>query len=410
MKVRPKVKSFPLGFLWGASISAHQVEGGNYNSWTVWEQANAERLAAEAPKHFAKTVPDWAAVKAAATDPQNYISGHAADHYIGLTSFRFSLEWSRIEPLPGQFDQEAILHYRDVIRTCKRLGMEPFVTIWHWTLPVWVEELGGWTNRDTVDYFARFVRQVVEELGSEVTFWLTLNEPEVYADYSFNVGDWPPNRHNFFVTFRVLKRLSEGHKAAYQIIKDRFPSAQVGISKHNISLAVDRRLMNVVIKFGLDKLWNLYFLQLIRGYQDFIGLNYYFHSRTNFSLRTSARTKFSDLGWELHPKGLTQVLQSLRRYKLPIYITENGLADADDVYRAQYLHDILDVIWHAINKGIDIRGYSHWSLLDNFEWDKGFWPRFGLIEVNYKTLARHPRKSSRVYAEIIKHNGIPQNH
>ncbi len=411
-------KRFPKGFLWGASTSSHQVEGGNHNDWTEWEKRHAEQLAAKAEREFANVVPDWEYIKEAATDPKNYISGRGVDHYhryeedlklaqsLGLTSFRLSIEWSRIEPEKGQFNQAAIEHYRKVIRATREHGMEPFVTLWHWTLPAWVARIGGWHRAVTGHYFTGYVEKVVDSLGDDVTFWVTLNEPEVYTDFAHLEGDWPPMHRSLLDANRVLKRLSRAHKRSYKIIKARYPAAQVGIAKHNISIAIDRSGLNFFLKLLLDQFWNLYFLRLVLGYQDYIGINYYFHNRTRFSTRRSVDAKFSDMGWELYPEGLLQVLRGVARYNLPIYITENGLADGRDVHRGAYIQEVVAVVWQAMQEGIDIRGYSYWSLLDNFEWDKGFWPRFGLIEVDYRTGKRRVRDGAKAYAKIIKDGGI----
>ncbi len=414
---RTRDSSLPTGFLWGASVAAHQVEGGNRNDWSEWEQAHAEDLAARATRHFAHLLPRWDTVKTEATSPANYISGKAVDHYhlykedlamaksLGMTSFRFSLEWSRIEPSPGEFDEAALAHYRDVIRTCRQLGIEPFVTLWHWTNPTWLRDQGGWETVKACDYFVRYVSKVVEYMGSDVSFWLTLNEPEVYADFSFRIGEWPPQKHNTALARTVMRNLARGHRRAYRLIKLTNGAARIGVSKHNISLAVDRNMINRLLKFSLDYFWNYYFLRLIRGYQDYIGLNYYMHSRTPFSIKAGHRAHYSDLGWELYPQGLMQVLKGLSGYRLPIYITENGLADATDTYRADYIRQVVHVLERAVEQGIDVRGYSHWSLLDNFEWDKGFWPKFGLIAVDRTTMKRTIRPSAHAYAEIIRHNG-----
>lgn len=406
---------FPPDFMWGASTASHQVEGGNNNQWTQWEFANASRLAREATKNYAAISPVWEEVRAEATDPRNYISGRSSDHYhlyekdfdmaksLGMNAQRISLEWSRIEPAHRQFNEEAIHHYKSVIKAMRARGIEPFVTLWHWTLPHWVAEQGGWKVTKTAYSFKRYVEYVVAHLGNDVTYWVTLNEPEVYADVSYSTGAWPPMERSRAAKLTVLANLASGHKRAYRAIKAANPKARVGIAKHNFAFeAHGINPVNHVIKAMVNKWWNFYFLILIQRYQDYIGVNYYIHSRVNWSRKSNPSELRSDLGWELFPHGMYEVLKDLKYYRKPIYILENGLADRADRYRGWYIRETLKNVRRAMDEGIDVRGYFHWSLLDNFEWDKGYWPRFGLIEVDYKTLKRRLRPSAKEYARIIK--------
>lgn len=406
---------FPPDFYFGASSASHQVEGGNNNQWTQFEFANASRLAREATAKFSTVSPVWDEIKDEATNPRNYISGRSSDHYhlyekdfdiaksLGMNAQRISLEWSRIEPEHRQFSEEAIHHYRDVIRAMKARGLEPFITLYHWTLPHWVAEQGGWKVTKTAYSFKRYVEYVMAHLGNEVTYWVTLNEPEAYADVSYSVGDWPPMEHSRAAKFTVLKNLASGHKRAYRAIKASNPNAKVGIAKHNFAYESHGfNPIHIVAKALINKWWNYYFLVQIKGYQDYIGVNYYIHARINWLRKPDPTEVYSDLGWELFPHGMYEVLKDLKRYKKPIYILENGLADRGDRYRTWYIKETLKNVRKAMDEGVDVRGYLHWSLLDNFEWDKGYWPRFGLIEVDYKTLKRTVRKSAREYAKIIK--------
>ncbi len=196
---------FPKDFVWGASTSAHQIEGGNRNDWSQWEIKNADRLAREAEGKFASIVPDWELIKAQAADPQNYVSGRAADHYrrykediaiakeLGLKAFRFSLEWSRIEPRQGEFNEEALAHYRGVIDELKRNGIEPWITLWHRTNPVWIADMGGWENRQTVDFYLRYAETAVRRFG-DVKIWMPLNEPIMSLSGGYLGGVYPPSK------------------------------------------------------------------------------------------------------------------------------------------------------------------------------------------------------------------------
>ncbi|HSX14667.1 MAG TPA: glycoside hydrolase family 1 protein [Candidatus Saccharimonadales bacterium] len=398
---------FESDFLWGASTSAHQVEGGNNNDWTQWEKLNAAALAAEG-----KSSP--------AREPNNYLSGQAADHYhryeadldlaqsIGLRAYRFSIEWSRIEPEPGRYDQAELAHYGRVIAAARKRNIEPLVCLWHWTLPVWLSDRGGWSKRANVKHYIEFVRTVSTALGPKVKFWLTLNEPEVYAFNVYMLGNWLSKRHNPWLYFHSLGNMIRGHRAAYRLIKAKFPEAQVGLADDNIYFdAFDRKWVNRIAAAIGTLFWNHLFMDRIRKQTDFIGLNYYHHVRVDYwRIRNEERYR-SDMGWELYPRGLYFLILNLqRRYHKPIYITEHGLADASDKHRAWYITESLKQVKRAMDHGADVRGYLHWSLIDNFEWDSGFWPRFGLIAVDYQTQTRTVRPSARILSQIIQSGRI----
>lgn len=416
-----KKEQFPEGFLWGAATSAHQVEGGLHNDWTEWEKKNAERLAKEAEKKFGH-LPNWADIKAQAQDPQNYISGRACDHYnryeedfdiaksLGHNAHRFSIEWSRIEPREGEFDEKEIEHYQQVVRALRARGMEPFVTLWHWPLPLWLRDKGGWNSRKTIDYFTRYAKTIVSAFGDDVRFWITLNEPEIYAMNGYLRGVWPPQKKKPFSYFAVTRNLVNAHRHAYQVIKKIQPNAQIGIAKHNAYFeAAKGKLINRIAKRCADWGWNFYFLNQIKDVQDFIGLNHYFHNRIDYGFNKNENKKVSDMGWELYPAAMYYALKGLQKYKKPIYVTENGLADAKDKHREWFIKESLHSVYRAMQGGVDVRGYLYWSFLDNSEWDKGFWPRFGLVEVDFKTLERKIRPSAQAYAEICKTNSLILN-
>lgn len=398
---------FPDGFLWGASTASHQVEGDTRNQWSEWENSPGRIAQLEWDGLIAKYGKD------------NFISGLAADHYhryekdfrlakeLGLSATRISIEWSRVEPQEGYFDMEVIQHYRSVITSIRANGMEPFVTLWHWTFPIWFRDKGGFAVRDNEKYFTRFAEKMIDELR-DVKFWITLNEPEIYTSHGYGKGIWPPQEKSRITALKVFYNLAHAHRLAYKKIKEINPSARVGIAKHNVYFEAYRNQpWNVVIKKLADWTWNFYFLNMIAGTQDFIGLNHYFHNRIkNGKMNQNENLRVSDLGWELYPKAIYHVLKDLKKYKLPVYITENGLADAEDKQRVWFIKETLKNVHRAIGEGIDVRGYLHWSLMDNFEWDKGFWPRFGLIAIDYATQKRIPRESAFVYKDICLDNGF----
>lgn len=411
---------FPDGFLWGAATSAHQVEGGQHNDWSEWEKVNAGRLARESEQAF-RSNPHWEKFRAEATDPANYLSGLACDHWrryeedfdildeLHLNAYRFSLEWSRIEPEEGKFDEKEIEHYRAVIASLKRRHIEPFVTLWHWTLPLWLAEQGGTTAKDFPKYFERYTEKVVSALGIDVRFWITLNEPEVQTAQAYLRGEWPPQKKNSGLFLRSIHRLIHAHQLAYTAIKKSFPDAQVGVAKHQVTFEMARpTLINRLLKCVADYGWNRYFLNRIRHHQDFIGLNHYNRNVINNGLNKNPNERQTDFGWEYYPQSLYHAVTELKKYGKPIYITENGIADASDRLRQEFIPRALAAVHRAIQDGADVRGYFYWSLLDNFEWDKGFWPRFGLVAVDYATQTRTIRPSARLYAEIARTNALEE--
>jgi len=400
-----KILKFPKGFLWGAATSAHQVEGGNKNEWWAWS--------------YKKSKMDILGIKV-----QISKTGRAADHYncyeedfnlvkkLNQNAHRFSIEWSRIEPKEGQFNFKELKHYQNVIRALKERNIIPFVTLHHFTCPIWFYRKGNWLNKKSPDYFNRYVEFFIKNIKEEVDFYITINEPINYASWylplqgAYQGNKWP----NLLDILRAIKNLIKAHQKAYKTLHQYGPkNIQVGIAKNNIFF--DGR-PKILVSLA-DWYWNRMFLDKIKNEQDFIGLNYYFHSRIKPGFKNpknwinqNENKIVSDLGWEIYPEGIYHVLKDLKKYQKPIYITENGLADEKDKLRENFIKDHLYWIHKAIGEEIDIRGYFHWSLMDNYEWEKGFWPRFGLIEIDYKTLERKIRPSAEVYAKICQENAV----
>ncbi|MFH1226033.1 MAG: glycoside hydrolase family 1 protein, partial [bacterium] len=398
---------FPRGFLWGAATSAHQVEGDNkYNDWWAWEQASKHHLkSGQACQSYKLYNQDIALVKK-----------------LRQNAHRFSIEWSRIEPKEGQWDYNAIRHYRQVLAELKRQGLESMVTLHHYTNPRWFAEKGGWTKKKNIFYFERYVKFIVAELGGLVDFWVTINEPLVYASQSYLVGVWPPCQRRRWQAYRVYRHLATAHIKAYQAIH-RLAKAKgwrrpkVGVAHNAVSIYSYRKnsLGDYLFMRLANFIWNHSFYFLTKGRHDFLGINYYFHfriSRFNFNpvkffvnIRNEHR-EMSSVGWEVYPQGIFDILLNMKRYNLPIYITENGVATDNESKRERYLVSYLKEVYHAILAGAPVKGYFYWSLLDNFEWEKGFRPRFGLIDVNYNNFKRTVKNTAKIYAEICKGNSI----
>lgn len=413
------MSTFLKNFLWGAATSSHQVEGNTRNDWSEWEKKNAVRLAQEAEQKFGG-FSSWPHIKEEATNPENYISGIACDHYhrfredfdiakqLGHNAHRFSIEWSRIEPEEGKFDDKEIKHYRDVIRALRERGLEPFVTLWHWTMPLWMRDKGGVESKEFPKYFERYVGYTVEKLKEEVTFWMTLNEPTSVIGVAYGNGEWPPQKKSLMAAWRVCHVLARAHCVAYRVIHKINPALQVGFGNILVYIepAQPKNSLDVCMAHIITFFANHYFFRLTDwNTHDYIAIQNYSHTRIAFPWkRKNENKKISDMGWELYPESIYYLLKEWGRLNKPIYITEHGLADAQDANRLWYIQEAIKHIQRARHEGIDVRGYFHWSLMDNFEWDKGFWPRFGLVEINRKTLERKIRPSAWEFKKIIEKN------
>lgn len=408
-------KGFPKRFLWGAATAAHQVEGGNHNQWTVWELENARALAMQAEYHLSD-LPSWNTVKNAARHPANYVSSNASDHYkrynedfdilkkLNMNSFRFSIEWSRVEPSEGSWNPAEIEHYKRYVAELKKREIEPVLTLFHFTLPTWFSEMGGFEKRANVKYFTRFVEKILTELGANIRYVITINEPEVYAAQSYVEGRWPPGVQNKARAYRVLENLAYAHKKSAKLIHDMSRRYEVSVAKNSTYVyAGDDSLLSRTTaglqQFVIDD----YFLKRVVKHCDFLGVNYYFSNRI-FGYRThNPNEKISDMGWDLSPENLQFALERLyEKYELPILITENGIATNDDELRKWWLSQTIIAMRLSMQRGVPLIGYLHWSLLDNFEWAYGKWPRFGLVQVNYKTMERTIKPSAKWFASVIK--------
>lgn len=407
---------FPPNFFWGASTAAHQVEGGNHNQWSVWELSVARDRARTAHQRLS-WLPSWDSIKTQAEDPENYVSGRGVEHYskfkqdfdiakgLNLNAFRFSIEWSRLEPEEGTWDEAAVDHYRTYIRELRKRGLEPFLNLWHWTHPVWFEEKGGFTKRENIRYFERFVQKVADEYSEDLSYIITLNEPNVYMSFSFGSGDWPPQESNWPQAIRVYWHLVLAHKRAYRILKAKKPRLMIGVAAQlaNIQAKRPHNLIDGVGTKWMRFCWNWWFINRIRKQQDFIGFNYYFTDYYRYFKRDNPRVPVSDLGWYMEPEGLYPILLRIwAHYRKPIIITENGVADGDDQYRQWWLEETIVAMERALSEGVQVAGYFHWSLLDNFEWAFGWWPKFGLVGVDRrKAMKRTVRPSGRWLAKTI---------
>ncbi len=414
------VQLFGDDFLWGASTAGHQVEGGNYDQWTVWELAHAKELADGVEKRML-ALPEWQRIKILpeAKTPENYISGKGVDHFhryqedfdilvdLGLNAFRFTLEWSRVEPEEGVWDKSAFDHYHNYIAELKKRGIEPVLNLWHWTHPVWFEDKGAFGKNANVGYFLKFASKVAEEFGDEVKYILTVNEPNIYITYpEWNAGVPVPPQAPLFMRIRMFFVLIKAHKLTYLIMKKANPELQISaaVQMANNVPKNDKFLSKIAVKVA-DKFGNYYFYDRTKRRIDFIGFNYYFTNYFDGAKISQPFEPKSDLGFYMEPNGIGEVATKLwLRYHKPIMITENGVADVKDEFRQWWIKETLLSLIKSRKAGVHLIGYMHWSLLDNFEWAFGWWPKFGLVHVDReKGMKRTVRPSAQWWAKQIEH-------
>lgn len=405
---------FPKKFLWGASVSAHQVEGGNHNQWSQWELENAKALAAQAPYQYGD-LDVWDEIKELAQNPDNYVSGKSTDHYhrypedmktlkqLHMNSFRFSIEWSRIEPTEGQWDDAALDYYRQYFEHLKRLDITPIVTLFHFTLPVWFDAKGGFLKNKNTYYFKRFAGKIIDEFGPYMKWIITINEPTIYAAESYLEGRWPPAATSKWQMWRVIENMISAHKWIANYAHQKSRRYKVSIAHHfSYVYPGDDAWLTRLSSGVINQITNHYVIRRTSGSCDFIGINYYMSRRVYGYRIHNPNLRLNDRGWDMQPGDLRYVLDEVwANYRKPIMITENGLADATDEDRGWWLTQTIQAMHEAIDDGVSLLGYIHWSLLDNFEWRHGRWPRFGLIGVDYSTMERMVRPSARALARII---------
>ncbi|MDB5165443.1 MAG: putative beta-glucosidase [Candidatus Saccharibacteria bacterium] len=413
---KKSVPTFPKRFLWGASTSSHQVEGNTHNQWTVWELENAKALATKA-EYVLKDLENWEQIKTEAKSPANYAAGDATDHYnryeedfqiikqLNMNAYRYSIEWSRVEPEEGAWNAEAIEHYKIYTARLRALGIEPIVTLFHFTLPVWFAAKGGFEKRSNIKYFVRYAEKIMNELGPHVKIVVTLNEPTVYAVESYHEHHWPPALvHKKYKVWRVINNMARAHRQTAKMLHAMNRRYKVTIAHNSMYFYPgDNAWLSRVSAQIMQYMQDDYFLRKIIKHCDVLGVNFYFSNRVYGYRVHNPNERLSDVGWDLSPSHIQYVLERLyQKYKLPLIVTESGLADGDDSQRRWFITQQLVGMQKALDEGVDLRGYLHWSLLDNFEWAYGKWPRYGLVHVDYKTQQRTPRPSAIWFGKVIR--------
>ena len=417
---------FPPDFVWGVATSSYQVEGGcTNNQWSAWEKGGRIKSGDQCGLAC-----DWW---------QNAERDFDLAQSLGVNALRLSVEWSRIEPCEGQWDDTALERYRAMLIALRERGMRPFVTLHHFTNPLWFENKGAFESALSVALFERFSRRVVSALRDLCSDWCTFNEPNVYTSLGYFLGEFPPGRKGRVLQqAHVTRNLLLAHVAAYRAIHELQPHANVGWAQHYVVFkprrpesAIDRWLCGFVDRrfnenfaeaietgvapFPLNKLGSE--LAEVKGTCDYVGINYYSRLRAGFHAN-SPRTMFFQLTvpphkpqgdhgvevpyGEAYPEGLGRAVERFRSFGKPIYILENGVPDREDRIRPWVLQSSIEQMKSLLGEGVDLRGYFHWSLTDNFEWNEGWHLRFGLVEVDPKTQQRRARPSAQLYADIIR--------
>jgi len=421
---------FPDGFLWGASTAAYQVEGGNTGSALhAWEKGQG-----------------WEPCGSAAGSWEMWPDDIRCLQALGLNAYRFSVEWSRVEPHPGEFDEAAIGRYREMAASLRKAGIRPIVCLHHFSEPAWLFERfpDGWLTSGPALAFTGFVDRIVPELRTDVHDWLTFNEPMVWLLFAYAIGHFPPGKRRALSLERtfykggLLESVLSAHREAYKLIHRYDPEARVSIAQNVADLEPAH-----AGRADLEALraWDLFmhrkFLDLAHswGTLDFLGLNYYtriFVSASRlpcmpfgalpaygeveallgsrlFRLLGGRRggRPLTDMGWEVVPEGLGRVVRRLwEAYKLPVLVTENGLADSTGERRDGFIREHLESLARAGADGVPLLGYLHWSLIDNYEWGS-FKPKFGLFSVDREHgHKRTPAPGAKLYAEIVKNNSV----
>ena len=388
-------RTFPDGFVWGTATAAHQIEGGNWNNdWWAWEHAPGSPCA-EPSGDACDSWHRWDRDVALVAD-------------LGLGSYRFSVEWSRIEPEPGEWSHAAVAHYRRLCEALLARGIEPTVTFHHFTTPRWVAARGGWEEPATAELFAAFCGRLAGELGDVVRRACTINEPNIVATVGWLLGLFPPGKINAALRARVNEVFVDAHRRAVDAIRSAAPGLPVGLTLSMTEYqAVDGGEEQVErMRAEIEDV----FLDATAG-DDFLGVQTYSRMRLGPGgvLGPEEGVPVLPMGYEYWPRSLEACLRRAwdrTGGQVPLVVTENGIGTDDDAQRIAYVHEALTGVLRALADGIDVRGYTYWSLLDNFEWAYGYGPRFGLVSVDRMTFERTPKPSAAWYAEVVRRNAL----
>jgi beta-glucosidase len=395
-------RAFPEGFRWGTATAAHQVEGNNWNNdWWAWEhdpESPCREPSGDAIDHYHRFPEDMALLE-----------------QLGFNSYRFSVEWSRIEPEDGEFSRAALDHYRRMVTTCREHGLDAVVTLHHFSSPRWIADAGGWTEAATADRFVRFAERTAEHLGDLVTRVCTFNEPNIVTSMGYLAGVFPPGLSDRDLRHRANDVFIDAHRRSVPVIK-----AHVGDTPVGLTLAMsdyqafpdadggrldqaEARLTH--IRGGMED----GFLEAARD-DDFMGVQTYSRTRVgpDATLGPEEGGRVLIMGYEFWPEALEATIRYAWEVteQTPLLVTENGIGTDDDTERIEYLERALQGVLNCLDDGIDLAGYTCWSAFDNFEWVMGYGPRFGIIDVDRSTQERIVKPSARWLGEVARNNAL----
>ncbi len=413
---------FPKDFGWGVATASHQIEGNNHNNWSEFEKNNGLEESGIACDHWNRWNQDFELIKE-----------------LGVGHYRFSIEWSRIQPTKDVWDDLIVKQYSEMVDDLISKGIEPMITLHHFSHPVWFQDEGGFEIEDNVSYWINFCEIIFNELSDRVKWWCTINEPAVFTTMGYVLGEFPPGARSFKKARSVSKNMMSAHAQCYRNLK-KLPNGEdsnIGFVK-NINIFDPYKRWNIfhwiqakILDEMFNKCWlrglktgrfrapSSIFSQKIdglRGSADFIGVNYYTHLLTTPFMPTSVELEPLKRPWEIrtdfrypmYAEGLRRSFEMVENLGVPIYVTENGVADKNDDFRPEHIRKHLWITSRAILDGFNVKGFFHWSLMDNFEWAEGYAQRFGLYHVNYETQKRTLKESGKLYSGIIKKNSMPQ--
>ncbi|MFN3478908.1 MAG: glycoside hydrolase family 1 protein [Thermodesulfovibrionales bacterium] len=402
-------------FFWGVATSAFQLEGSPHADWASWDSIlNSNQ---DITNHYKLYKEDLKLLKE-----------------LGVNAYRFSLEWSRIQPKEKVWDDEAIGHYQEIIDILLENNIEPMVTIHHFTHPLWFIKRYPWHEDASMEKFLNYVDKITSVIKG-VKYWITFNEPYVLLLGGYLEGCMPPGIKDASLALRALKNILTCHGSAYEIIHSKIPEAMVSVAHNMAAFApwkrwnpLDRLISKIAKYFYNHSILDAFMTGKLRikfpfrriieievpikDKLDFFGVNYYtrIHMRFNPFKKMCVELRhrdidgyeLTDLGWEIHPQGLAKVLRYASKLNVPLIITENGIATHDSEKKIKFMKGHIDVLEKCIKDGIDVRGYFYWSLIDNYEWLQGLDARFGLYKVDFDTLERKPTNAAAYYSYLIK--------
>jgi beta-glucosidase len=430
--------------LWGTAISEYQVSGSKickHSNWSNWEQKRIHR------NHPTILDNDWSLEACNFWDNYEYYIELLQE--LGCNSFRFSIEWTVIEPECGNFSQEALDHYIELCNALINAGIEPIVTLHHFTHPAWFENIGGFTKEKNIKYFVRFSKYVFHALQDRVRLWCTINEIGPFVFMGYIMGSFPPGVHNLHMAARVMRTMLKAHCRVYKALKKMSlnPETHIGLvhqyctfEPHDTSLLGKCNLLEQVPAYFMTYVFNSAILHFLRTGVlfphnpllrlnipdapqcfDFIGLNLYSRIVLKSHLKQCIKTRdfsdivkpmgrngelMTDMPYPICPESLYNAIVDLSSLNVPIYITENGLADAQDNRRGLFITAYLKELARAIKDGYDVRGYFFWSLIDNFEWAEGYSKKFGLYRYNPLTGIGELKDGAKVYQALLRNMSL----